>query len=175
MFIPRAHGDQDESLAGFVRRRLGTEALNKIAGPLMGGIHAADPEKLSLSSTFPTFLEMEKKHGSLTRAMMKRPKRSVTPGAKPSPMFMSLRGGLQKLSDALVARLVPGSLRTGCSVLSVSLEGDRYKVVLGDGSHLEADNIVFASPSYVTADLVQTIDPLLASRLRAIRYVSTAT
>jgi oxygen-dependent protoporphyrinogen oxidase len=51
--VPRRPGDQDESLAGFVRRRLGSEALNKIAGPLMGGIHAADPEKLSLRSTFP--------------------------------------------------------------------------------------------------------------------------
>src|ERR1035437_5760866 len=120
-FVPKRPGGQDESLAGFVRRRLGTEALNKIAGPLMGGIHAADPEKLSLSRTFPTFLEMVRKHGSLTRAMMKRPKRSVTPGTKPSPMFMSLRGGLQRLSDALVARLAPESLRTGCSVLSVSL------------------------------------------------------
>jgi protoporphyrinogen/coproporphyrinogen III oxidase len=54
-FIPKASGEDDESLGSFVRRRLGSELLNKIAGPLMGGIHAADPETLSLRSTFPMF------------------------------------------------------------------------------------------------------------------------
>jgi len=174
-FIPRHSSDQDESLAGFVRRRLGTEALNKIAGPLMGGIHAADPEKLSLKSTFPMFQEMEQRHGSLLRGMMKRPKRRAVPGSKPTSMFMSLRGGLQRLSDALVARLPQPSLRAGCCVLTVSPHDDRYRLALSDGSSVMADNIVFATPSYVTADLVQQIDPALASRLRAIRYVSTAT
>jgi oxygen-dependent protoporphyrinogen oxidase len=173
--VPRRPGDQDESLAGFVRRRLGSEALNKIAGPLMGGIHAADPEKLSLRSTFPMFPELEKKYGSLLRGMMNRPKHRTAPGSKPTPMFMSLRGGLQQLADALIAELPPASLRSGCCVLSVSPEADRYKLVLGDGGTIVADDIVFATPSYVTADLVQQIDPRLASRLREIRYVSTAT
>src|ERR1019366_7554902 len=80
---------------------------HQFAGPLMGGIHAADPEKLSLQSTFPMFQEMEKKHGSLLRGMMKRLKRRAAPGAKATPMFMSLRGGLQQLADALIAQLPP--------------------------------------------------------------------
>lgn len=115
-FVPRARGDQDESLASFVRRRLGNELLNKIAGPLMGGIHAADPERLSLKSTFPMFLQMEKKHGSLVRGMMKRAKHPVKPAAgqpaaQRTSMFMSLRGGLQQLADALVATLPQENLR----------------------------------------------------------------
>ena len=175
VLVPTQHSNADESLASFVRRRLGREALNKIAGPLMGGIHAADPEKLSLRSTFPMFQEMERKHGSLLRGMMKRPKHRTAPGAKPSPMFMSLRGGLQQLSDALIARFPRQALRPGCCVLAVSPEAGRYKVCLGDGGCIVADDIVFATPSYVTADLVQQIDPLLASRMREIRYVSTAT
>jgi protoporphyrinogen/coproporphyrinogen III oxidase len=175
LFVPRQSTSHDESLAGFVRRRLGSEALNKIAGPLMGGIHAADPEKLSLASTFPMFQEMERKHGSLLRGMMKRPKRTPAAGTKPKPMFMTLQGGLQRLSDALVAHLPANAIRTGCCVLSVSPHAEQYKVVLSDGATILADDIVFATPAYVTADLVQQIDPVLASRLRAIRYVSTAT
>ena len=175
MFVPRSQGDQDESLASFVRRRLGTELLNKIAGPLMGGIHAADPERLSLKSTFPMFLEMEKKHGSLVRGMMKRPKHRPAPGTKKPPMFMSLRGGLTQLAEALVAQLRPDALRLGRCVISVSPYGNQYKVALSDGATIVADDVVFATPSYVTADLVQQIDPMLASRLRGIRYVSTAT
>ena len=183
IFVPRARGDEDESLAGFVRRRLGNELLNKIAGPLMGGIHAADPERLSLKSTFPIFLEMEKKHGSLVRGMMKRAKRTGKPearahaahGAKRPPMFMSLRGGLQQLSDTLVANLPETNLQAGSRALSVSRHASRYRIDLSDGSSLLTDDVVFATPSFVTADLLQELDPALAARLRAIRYVSTAT
>ncbi len=175
IFVPRARGDEDESLAGFVRRRLGNELLNKIAGPLMGGIHAADPERLSLKSTFPMFLEMEKKHGSLLRGMLKRSKAHSTHGGKRPSMFMSLRGGLQQLSDALVAQLPQDALRNGCRALCVSRHAGRYRIDLSDGSSLLADDVVFATPSYVTADLLQELDPAMAARLRAIRYVSTAT
>jgi oxygen-dependent protoporphyrinogen oxidase len=175
VFVPRQPSGQEETLASFVRRRLGNEALDKIAGPLMGGIHAADPEKLSLNATFPMFPEMESKHGSLLRGMMKRPKHRASPGSKPSSMFMSLRGGLQQLSDAIVAQLPPHSLRPATCVLTVSPEAGQYKIVLGDGGTILADDIVFATPSYVTADLIQQIDPSLASQLREIRYVSTAT
>ena len=175
MFVPQRRSNADESLGGFVRRRLGAEALNKIAGPLMGGIHAADPERLSLRSTFPMFTDMEKKHGSLLRAMIKRPKPTTTPGASKPPMFMSLKGGLKQLSDALVAQLRPEALRVGRCVLSVHLEQGQYRVLLNDGSVLLADDVVFATPSYVTADLIEPVDPMLAFRLRQIRYVSTAT
>jgi oxygen-dependent protoporphyrinogen oxidase len=175
VFIPRARGDEDESLAGFVRRRLGAEALNKLAGPLMGGIYAADPERMSLKSTFPMFLEMEKKHGSLLRGMMKRARARTAHGAKRPPMFMTLRGGLQQLSDALVAQLPQESLRAGCSALAVHRHAGRYRIDLSDGSCLLAEDVVFATPSFATADLVEQLDPVLAERLRAIRYVSTAT
>jgi oxygen-dependent protoporphyrinogen oxidase len=180
IFIPRKRGNEDESLAAFVRRRLGNELLNKIAGPLMGGIHAADPERLSLRSTFPMFIEMERKHRSLTLAMMKRKKQPAThsaapPGAKRPSMFMTLRGGLEQLTETLVARLPQSSLRANCGVTVVRREGNRYRVELNDGSSVIADDIVFATPSYITADLLRPVDATLADQLSAIRYVSTAT
>jgi oxygen-dependent protoporphyrinogen oxidase len=176
-FVPRLEGDEDESLAAFVRRRLGSEALNKIAGPLMGGIHSADPEKLSLKSTFPIFQDMEKKHGSLLGAMLRRPKQRAQSGVRKPSMFMSLAGGLEQLSSALLAQIPAQSVRAGCCVLSVSRQDQdhRYRVLTSDGASILADNIVFATPAYVTADLIQKIDATLATRLRAIRFVSTAT
>jgi oxygen-dependent protoporphyrinogen oxidase len=107
--------------------------------------------------------------------MIKRPKPTTTPGASKPPMFMSLKGGLKQLSDALVAQLRPEALRVGRCVLSVHLEQGQYRVLLNDGSVLLADDVVFATPSYVTADLIEPVDPMLAFRLRQIRYVSTAT
>ncbi|MGC9327322.1 MAG: protoporphyrinogen oxidase, partial [Candidatus Hinthialibacter sp.] len=39
---------EDESLASFVRRRLGEEILNNLVTPFVSGVYAGDPEKLSL-------------------------------------------------------------------------------------------------------------------------------
>src|SRR5688572_25977502 len=69
-----ASGDPtgDESLADFVRRRLGREALERMAQPMVGGIYTADPERLSLQATLPRFLDMEREHGSVIRALRKK-------------------------------------------------------------------------------------------------------
>ena len=181
MFLPPRKAKADESLANFVRRRLGAEALEKIAAPLMAGIFAADPERLSLQSTFPIFVEMEQKHGSLLRGILqqKRAKEHipVRPGPKEvSPsMFMTLRGGLQQLVDAIVSRLHLQTILLNVHVLAVTRDHEQYRISLSDGSHFNADEIVFATPASVTANLVREIDPVLALKLRAVRYVSTAT
>ena len=64
----------DESLGDFVRRRLGKEALQRIAEPIVAGIHAGDPESMSVRATFPMFLDMELEYRSLIVAMLKRRK-----------------------------------------------------------------------------------------------------
>jgi oxygen-dependent protoporphyrinogen oxidase len=179
-FIPPRREDGDESLAHFVRRRLGAEALDKIAEPMIAGIYVADAENLSLKSTFPRLLDMEKKYGGLWRGVLAQ-KRGTNGngrsnrGSGQNSMFMTLRGGLQQMTDAMVARLNRDALRPNRSVLSVVRDGDAYAVALSDGSRLRADVVVFATPAYVTADLVQSIDSALTDSLRAIRYVSTAT
>lgn len=177
VFVRPATQDIDESLASFVRRRLGSELLDKIAGPLMAGIHAGDPERLSLRSTFPMFADMEQADGSLVLGMLKRKKAhagKLLTTKRPS-MFTTLAGGLQQLPDAIVRQLNPQSLRVNCRVQSLALFGQQYKVTLADGSALLADNVVFTTPAYATADILHEFDPTLAEGLRAIRYVSTAT
>ncbi len=181
LLIPRREESGDESLASFTRRRLGAEALEKIAAPLMAGIFAADPEKLGLQSTFPMFLEMEKQYGSLLRGILKRNRakvRNPVPAAsepKPSPMFMTLKGGLQQLVDALVSRLKLETILLDRKVVCVNRVLDRYQIDMNDGTRLWADEIVFATPADVTAELVRGLDSVLAFKLRAIHYVSTAT
>ena len=181
-FIPARKPDEpEESLAAFVRRRLGREALEKIATPLMAGIHAADPERLSLQSTFPMFLEMERKHGGLLRAMRSRrqaQKKNATQGGLhrvAGPMFYSLRGGLQQMTDALAARLEPGTLRLGESVETIARQDERYLLTMGNGQKLHADAVILAAPAYATAQMIEALDAPLAEKLRTIRYVSTAT
>ncbi len=59
LFLPRRRGNSDESMASFVRRRLGSEALERMAQPLMSGIYDSDPETMSLGATFPMFQQVE--------------------------------------------------------------------------------------------------------------------
>lgn len=104
----------DESLAEFVRRRLGREALDRMAQPMVGGIYTADPEQLSLLATMPRFLEMERKHRSVIRALRRQgigptvggrlENDDQTSGARYS-LFLSFDRGMQVLTDTLAERI----------------------------------------------------------------------
>lgn len=180
LLIPPAQVKEDESLGSFVRRRLGAELLDKIAAPLMAGIYAADPETLSLQSTFPMFPEMEQKYGGLVRSMLKqrRQKPGATTQADPTKgrsMFLTLRGGMQQLVDTLLGKLRQGTILPNQTVAFLTREADHYRVHLTDGTSVLADDVVLATPAYIAADILQGIEPTLAAKLREIRYVSTAT
>lgn len=182
LFIPAKKGDADESLSSFIRRRLGKEALDKIAEPLMAGIYVADPENLSLQSTFPRFITMEKKYGSLTRGMLSQMKaRAEAQKAgtlpPPLPLFMTLRGGLTELVNTLVGRL-KGELLTSVGVdrLETPTPGQgKYQLHLSNGETCAADAVVLATPAPATASLLDPLVPDVADQLRKIRYLSTAT
>ena len=64
LVLPRSVSD-DESLGAFVRRRLGREALERVAQPLVAGIYTADPDDLSLTATMPRFTELERRERSV--------------------------------------------------------------------------------------------------------------
>ena len=197
----RAGGDGDESLGDFVRRRLGKEALARIAEPIVAGIHAGDPEQMSVRATFPMFLEMEQKHRSLILAMLKRRtarQKAAAAGGRPGggagaprhaggphSYFYSFKGGLQELSDAIVASLPPERLHGGSAVKSMAPCGagcgtsgagsGAYALQLADGSRVVADAVVLATPAWASGDLLRTVAPLPAAGLSSIEYVSTAT
>ena len=178
LFIPPRTETSDESLGSFIRRRLGEEALDRIAGPIMAGIYVADPDKLSMQSTFPQFIEMERQSGSLIKAMQKAKKRKPLPNtnnSSPSAMFTSLQGGMNELVNTLVNQL-NGDLHTSCRVSNLHHLSPEFEVTLGDsGKSLKTDAVVLAIPAYVSAGLLEQTAPELSQLLRQIRYVSTAT
>ncbi|MBX6772338.1 MAG: protoporphyrinogen oxidase [Chloroflexi bacterium] len=194
LVIPPRRDGEDESVGAFIRRRLGKEFLDVIAEPLLGGIHAGDPERLSLYALFPGLVELERQYGSLIRGSRVRSREAHQPchAGRPAvslpgderrpvlpPAFVSFSSGMAELIEALTARLGAGSLILGRRVERVSRRAEgadspRYAVVLDDYRWLPADAVVLATPAYVSADLVEPIDPALASALRRIRYVSTA-
>jgi oxygen-dependent protoporphyrinogen oxidase len=177
LFIPPKKDDSDESLAGFIERRLGREALDKIAEPLMAGIYVADPGRLSLKSTFPRFITLEKKYGSLIKGMLAQMKARTSSSRPKLPLFMTLRGGLIELVDSLVSKL-NGELLTGQNVTVLKFMANNsppYQVEFANGQTRQAQAVIMTTPAFVTADLLKPHSDLLAEKLQAIRYISTAT
>ncbi len=169
LFVPRRRDEADESLASFIRRRLGREAVS-IGGAMLAGIHSADAERLSMRCAFPMYVAMEQRYGSLIKGVRAMRKTRASTG---TAMFQTLVGGMGELVDALVVRL-DGDLRRGVAVRSVRKMDAGFEVVAGD-EVIVTDVVVMATPAYVTADLVADFAPDLSLLLRDIRYVSTAT
>lgn len=182
LFIPRRQDDEDETLADFVRRRLGSEALDKIAEPLMSGIYNAEAERQSLLATFPRFRELEKTYGSLTKGMLasqrarktSAPPAANTQGGRPLTPFVSLRDGAGELVTGLVAKL-NGDLRLNTGVERIERTAGGYLLYLQDRSTVAAQAVVLAIPSFAAAALLHSLAPAAAQLLDAIRYVSTGT
>lgn len=168
--VPRRRDGAEESIAGFFRRRLGREALALVGDPLLAGIHAGDPERLSLQATMPRLADLEQRAGSLARGMM--PARAAGPAP---PMFYSLAGGLGELVDALVRTLPAGSFRTRAAVAHVARVGGRYEVALADGSVVRARDLVMALPAPAASRVLASLDMDLAAWLLDIPFASTAT
>ena len=173
-FIPARRATGDESLANFIRRRLGGEALDRIAGPLLAGIFVSDPERMSMLSTFPRLMAMEREHGSLIRAARILKARPVPPGQRPTSMFNSLRNGMGHLVEALEATM-PEVIQRNTRVDSIQRVGAGFQLNLADGRPLPADHVVVTAPASAAADMLSELHPRLAEQLRQIRYVSTAT
>lgn len=183
LVLPRRRETGDESLESFVVRRLGREALDKIAEPLVSGIHgAADPAEMSVQASFPRFIKMEQEYGSLIRAMLaarrKAPPKPTGGAAAQRPkrtFFMSFKGGMGELSEAVAARLDPGHVRLGAGVTRLERAGAGYLVRLEGGETLPADAVIAATPANVTAQLLADLDPAVAALVGEIRLASTAT
>jgi oxygen-dependent protoporphyrinogen oxidase len=181
-FIPKRKQHNDESLKAFVCRRFGVEMFERLVQPLVGGIYTADPNRLSVAATMPRFPQMEQEHGSLLRAMMKehrkksdlRPERSG--GARYS-QFMTLRGGMSRLIDALAESLPVDAIRLDSKVCAVKPTDNRrwsIRVVNGDPSWIEADAVIVASPANHAANMLATTDARIAETLNQIEYASCA-
>jgi oxygen-dependent protoporphyrinogen oxidase len=178
LVIPRRKATTDESLTQFVTRRLGREALERMAQPMVGGIYTADPQYLSMQATMPQFLDMERQHGSLIRAMFHRQRQATAAGTSGPRygLFASLRQGMQTLVEALAARLPAASVHLHTPVRCVQPvpETQGWRVHLADQPPLDAMAVCLALPAPQASHLLQASRPELATALQSIPYASSA-
>ena len=180
LVLPRHADEGDESLASFVKRRLGREVLDRLVQPLVGGIYTADPTELSVKATLPQFIEMERKHGSLILGALRQARQTRwaekhASGARYG-MFVTLGEGMDTLTSTLAAALPAGAVRTKTAVrrLSRNEPASPWLVELLDGPSIEASAVIVATEAHASARLLDGVDPDLALQLRSIPYASSA-
>jgi protoporphyrinogen/coproporphyrinogen III oxidase len=155
-FVGRAKPDVEESVAEFARRRLGPEIVDYAISPLIGGIYAGDPERLSVRYAFPTLHRFDRDHGSIVRGGIATARARRKAGQKRfKSRSISFRNGLQAIIDALV-RQVGDSLFTQATVESLEPSAPwrvRFSRPGDPVTEKQVDVVAVTTPGYATAGL----------------------
>jgi protoporphyrinogen/coproporphyrinogen III oxidase len=166
----------DESVGDFVRRHFGQEMVDRVAEPLLAGVYGGNAEHLSIRAVLPRFAEMEREHGSLVRATLKAKaqfKSKAPAGAKPQPLFTSLKNGMQQMVEALVASLPQASIRLRQQNVSLRPANDDWQVESA-GTREKFQAVLLAVPAPSAAALLRQVHPVLMEGLKKIEYTSSA-
>jgi oxygen-dependent protoporphyrinogen oxidase len=189
---PRAAGSGDESVWDFARRRLGSQAADRLVAPMVLGVFAGDAKRLSLHAAFPRLAALEAEHGSLMRGLLAQRKlagsrreagaREAAGGpaapaggpAGPAGRLTSFTAGIEALPRALAAR-VPAVVRCGVAVEAIERgpEGS-LRLRLARGGSIEADAVVLACEAWAASGVLARLAPGLSALLGEISYPPVA-
>lgn len=169
---------KDESVANFVRRRLGQEALDKLITPMSSGIYAGDPEAMSLAACFPRMKQLEDKFGGLFKAMfaLKKERKNSTQDKTsfaPSGVLTSFKDGISVLTYKLAENIGYEKIHLAVEVSDIQKIQNQWNInYIKDGytNTLLVDELIIATPAYVAADLVNEFDDKLSALLNKIKY-----
>ena len=186
-FVPRRRESGDESFADFARRRIGKEAYERIAQPLVSGIYTADPERLSMQAALARFVEMERRDRSLIRAAQ-RMRNASSNGNADEPteangprysLFVAPREGMHAIVEAAEKQIPRESLHLSAQVQQIAPQHPKantgWNLTWRSGNssatrELRADAVILAVPSWSAAKLIEGIDSALSGELGAIDY-----
>jgi oxygen-dependent protoporphyrinogen oxidase len=173
---------REETIAEFVERRLGREFLDYAIDPFVAGVYAGNPSSLSVRAAFPKLYALEAKYGGLIVGTLKsaRERKNRAEKSKDRAGMISFQHGMAVFPKAIAAKLGDKFI-AGISIESIARTTDaaKLKYVLsgmrgGEGFTCEADAVLTAVPSYVTAPLIEGFDPSLAKLLNEIYYPAVA-
>ncbi len=174
----------EESIASFVRRRLGNEILEKLVAPFLSGVYAGNPEALSVQACFPKLAEFEAEAGSILRGAvkaMRASRKAHRPGEPPKRSLRpyrlcSFRRGMGELPKKL-AQGLGESLLTEARVVNLHKTDDAFEIAVehrGENKTLACSALVIATPAFATAKLLSSFAPEMAALVTEIPYASIA-
>ncbi|GIG21944.1 protoporphyrinogen oxidase [Cellulomonas chitinilytica] len=159
LVLPARVGARATTLGGLVRARMGRRVLDRLVRPIVGGVHAADPDDLAVDAVAPGLpAALRSEGGSLARAVAQ-----VRAAAPAGSAILGIAGGMHVLVDALVADLASAGaeVRTSAQVTAVEHSTDAWRVTVGTRStggepeQLVAARLVLATPA--AADLLAAL------------------
>jgi protoporphyrinogen/coproporphyrinogen III oxidase len=177
--LPRAAADAEESVSEFVLRRLGREFLDYAINPMIGGIYAGDPARLSVTHAFPKLHTVEQRYGSLIlgQVLGARERRRNKEISKQSAPKFSFRDGLQTLTSALHRELRDAiQLRTTVKALRQTRNGWEVDVCYdGTNTTRKHEALLLAAPAHKLAEMsLEAGDDLTLAPLGEIPYAPVA-
>ncbi len=164
--VAPAPAGADETVGQFARRRLGREAAELLVDPVVSGIYAGDPDRLSVQAAVPHLAGLDGNGKSLIRGLLQTRRRPDTPSSAPSGIgrsrYVSFRGGIGQLTDALARSLGP-SLHHNSPVTRVRRDKDQWRVEIGgrNPTELLADVVVSAAPGPAARGYLGGLHPRL--------------
>lgn len=173
-FIGRSKDGYYQSIADFVKRRLGQEFLDYAINPFVAGVYAGNPEELSVKSSFPKLYELEEKYGGLIVGTIKsiKERRQRAEKSKQSARMFSFVDGMQKLPQA-IASYLGERVHTFCDVTSIEKNGNGFTIKYNNAGHLkeiECDVLLSTVPAYTAAELFKSWDEKLTEHFSAVYY-----
>jgi oxygen-dependent protoporphyrinogen oxidase len=178
LWAPVSPPGSDPTVAEFGRRRLGRQAAARLLDPMVAGVFAGDPERLSLGSCFPRIAELERDHKSLIRALLalqlKRGRRSGGGPAGPGGTLTSFAGGMSVLPDTL-AQTLADRVTCRAPLTGVERHAQGYRLSLGaDRQTYDCDAAVLALQAADAVAPLQSLDAELAGVLEQFEYAPVA-
>lgn len=168
LVLPATRLPGDPSVAEVVGARFGAQLLDRLVGPLVGGVYAGRPDRLSARSATPDVAALARRSRSLYLGLRR------TGSPVPGPAFMTVDGGLGRLVDALAAGLSDVDVRLGSRVRGIDRGPGGYRLRFAGGGPEEADAVVLAVPAFAAADLLAPLSPEAALALGEIPYADVA-
>jgi oxygen-dependent protoporphyrinogen oxidase len=173
--VPRRRDGEEESLGGFLRRRLGTDVAQNLVETFTAGVYAGDPLELGTRQLFPTLVDWEERHGSLAKGI-RAARAHATVGSPPRP-FVSLRRGMSSLPQAIAEGLRSFKLLPGKRVTNIARgrgnERPLYELTVDGGEPIIADCVALTIPAPGAASVLRTILPEAADLLDQMSFAST--
>lgn len=187
LFVPARRSDEEETVASFVRRRIGREAAERMIAPFVSGIYAGDSERLSVQAAFPRLANLEKNYGGLIRGSIAKAREarrerkaasSVIDKAAPTrKRLVSFKKGMGFLPQTLASRLGE-DLKTGCGNLAISRTSESKGVGqflvsydrAGRAEQVASSRVIMAVPAGAASRLLAPLSDELAGLLEQIEY-----